>query len=168
MQRLETPLQGNRAPTKKEDFLMNITFSNQKIFSSQQVNDLYTSVGWTAYTNDLPKLLRAISKSSLVISAWNGEELVGLIRALTDEETIAYIQDILVLPVYHKQGVGSQLMRRMLAELKGIRQIVLMTDQGEANLPLHDWYRSFGFKFLEDWGTIGFAIFDVGEAEVNL
>ena len=58
---------------------MNITFSNQKIFSSQQVNDLYTSVGWTAYTNDLPKLLRAISKSSLVISAWHGEELVGLI-----------------------------------------------------------------------------------------
>ena len=147
---------------------MNITFSNQKIFSSQQVNDLYTSVGWTAYTNDLPKLLRAISKSSLVISAWNGEELVGLIRALTDEETIAYIQDILVLPVYHKQGVGSELMRRILSELKGIRQIVLMTDQGEANLPLHDWYRSFGFKIIEDWGTIGFAIFDVGEAEVNL
>lgn len=114
---------------------MNITFSNQKIFASQQVNDLYTSVGWTAYTNDLPKLLRAISKSSLVISAWNGEELVGLIRALTDEETIAYIQDILVLPVYHKQGVGSELMRRILSELKGIRQIVLMTDQGEANLP---------------------------------
>ena len=59
-------------------------------------------------------------------------------------------------------------MRRMLSELKGIRQIVLMTDQGEANLPLHDWYRSFGFKIIEDWGTIGFAIFDVGEAEVNL
>ena len=147
---------------------MNLTFSNQKQFSSQQVNNLYTSVKWTGYTNDLPKLLRAISKSGLVISAWNGEELVGLIRALTDEETVAYIQDILVFPAYHKQGVGSQLMRRMLAELKGIRQIVLMTDQGEASLPLHDWYRSFGFKSYEDWGTIGFAIFDVGEAEANL
>jgi len=147
---------------------MNLTFSNQKQFSSQQVNNLYTSVKWTGYTNDLPKLLRAISKSDLVISAWNGEELVGLIRALTDEETVAYIQDILVFPAYNKQGVGSQLMRRMLAELKGIRQIVLMTDQGEASLPLHDWYRSFGFKPYEDWGTIGFAIFDVEEAEANL
>lgn len=147
---------------------MNLTFSNQKQFFSQQVNDLYTSVKWTDYTNDLPKLLRAISKSDLVISAWNGEELVGLIRALTDEETIAYIQDILVFPMYHKQGVGSQLMRRMLAELKGIRQIVLMTDSGEENAPLHDWYRSFGFKSYDDLGTIGFAIFDVGEAEATL
>jgi len=86
---------------------MNLTFSNQKQFSSQQVNNLYTSVKWTGYTNDLPKLLRAISKSDLVISAWNGEELVGLIRALTDEETVAYIQDILVFPAYHKQGVVS-------------------------------------------------------------
>ena len=152
----------------KEVFHMNLTFSNQKQFSSQQVNNLYTSVKWTGYTNDLPKLLRAISKSDLVISAWNGEELVGLIRAVTDEETVAYIQDILVFPAYNKQGVGSQLMRRMLAELKGIRQIVLMTDQGEASLPLHDWYRSFGFKPYEDWGTIGFAIFDVEEAEANL
>lgn len=147
---------------------MNLTFSNQKNFSSQEVNELYTSVGWTAYTTDLPKLMRALQNSSMVISTWNGEELVGLIRALTDEETIAYIQDILVFPAYHKQGVGSQLMRRMLAELKGIRQIVLMTDQGEASLPLHDWYRSFGFKSLEDWGTIGFAIFDAEEAEANL
>lgn len=147
---------------------MNLTFSNQKQFSSQQVNDLYTSVKWTDYTNDLPKLLRAISKSDLVISAWNGEELVGLIRALTDEESIAYIQDILVFPMYHKQGVGSQLMRRMLTELKGIRQIVLMTDSGEENAPLHDWYRSFGFKSYDDLGTIGFAIFDVGEAEATL
>ena len=147
---------------------MNLTFSNQKHFSSQQVNDLYTSVKGTDYTNDLPKLLRAISKSDLVISAWNEEELVGLIRALTDEETLAYIQDILVFPMYHKQGVGSQLMRRMLAELKGIRQIVLMTDSGEENAPLHDWYRSFGFKSYDDLGTIGFAIFDVGEAEATL
>lgn len=79
---------------------MNIAYSTQKDFTSQQALDLYASVGWSAYTNDLPKLLRAISKSSLVISAWHGEELVGLIRTLTDSETIAYIQDILVKPAY--------------------------------------------------------------------
>lgn len=147
---------------------MNITYSTQKSFPAQQVFDLYDSVNWTAYTKDLPGLLRALEKSSLVISAWDDQKLVGLIRALTDGETIAYIQDILVFPGYQKQGVGSQLMRQMLAALKGIRQIMLMTDLGEANLSLHDWYRSFGFKSLEDWGTIGFAIIDIGEAEANL
>ncbi len=147
---------------------MKLTFRDQQDFSVQQVNDLYSSVGWTAYTNDLPKLLRAISKSSLVISVWNAEELVGLIRALTDGETIAYIQDILVKPGFQGQGIGAELMTRMLARLDGIRQIVLMTDKGEANLPLHAWYRSFGFKSLEVWGTIGFAIIEIGEAEANL
>lgn len=139
---------------------MNITFSNQKIFASQQVNDLYTSVGWTAYTNDLPKLLRAISKSSLVISAWHGEELVGLIRTLTDSETIAYIQDILVKPAYQGKGIGDELMSRLLNNLPEIRQIVLMTDAGDENIRLHAWYQTHGFQPYDDLGVTGFAIFN--------
>jgi len=147
---------------------MTIAFSTQKEFSVEDLFTLYDSVGWTAYTKDITGLQAGLAQSSLVISAWEGEILVGLIRALTDGQTIAYIQDILVRPEYHKQGLGSQLMRQMLAKLEGIRQIVLMTDSGEENAPLHDWYRSFGFKSYNDLGTIGFAIFDVGEAEATL
>ena len=147
---------------------MIITFSTQKEFSVEDLFALYDSVGWTAYTKDITGLQAGLAQSSLVISAWEGKILVGLIRALTDGQTMAYIQDILVRPEYHKQGLGSQLMRQMLAKLEGIRQIVLMTDSGEENAPLHDWYRSFGFKSYNDLGTIGFAIFDVGEAEATL
>ncbi len=147
---------------------MTIAFSTQKEFSVEDLFTLYDSVGWTAYTKDITGLQAGLAQSSLVISAWEGEILVGLIRALTDGQTIAYIQDILVRPEYHKQGLGSQLMRQMLAKLEGIRQIVLMTDSGEENAPLHDWYRSFGFKSYNELGTIGFAIFDVGEAEATL
>jgi len=147
---------------------MIITFSTQKEFSVEDLFALYDSVGWTAYTKDITGLQAGLAQSSLVISAWEGKILVGLIRALTDGQTMAYIQDILVLPDYHKQGLGSQLMRQMLAKVEGIRQIILMTDAGEENAPLHDWYRSFGFKSYNELGTIGFAIFDVGEAEANL
>jgi len=139
---------------------MNISYSTQKDFTSQQVLDLYTSVGWIAYTNDLPKLLRALSKSSLVISAWYGEELVGLIRTLTDGETIAYIQDVLVKPAYQGKGIGDELISRMLNNLVGIRQIVLMTDAGEANIRLHAWYQTHGFQTYNDLGVAGFAIFN--------
>lgn len=147
---------------------MIITFSTQKEFSVEDLFALYDSVGWTAYTKDITGLQAGLAQSSLVISAWEGKILVGLIRALTDGQTMAYIQDILVLTDYHKQGLGSQLMRQMLAKVEGIRQIILMTDAGEENAPLHDWYRSFGFKSYNELGTIGFAIFDVGEAEANL
>ena len=147
---------------------MTITFSTQKEFSVEQLYALYDSVGWETYTKDISGLQAGLMQCDLVISAWEGETLTGLIRTLTDGKTIAYIQDILVRTDYHKQGLGSQLMRQMLAKLEGTRQIVLMTDAGKESAPLHDWYRSFGFKSFEDWGTIGFAIFDVGEAEANL
>lgn len=139
---------------------MNITFSDQKDFSFQQVKDLYSSVGWSVYTKDLPKLLRAIGNSNLVTSAWNSEELVGLIRVLTDGETIAYIQDILVKPGFQGQGIGDELMTRMLAKLDGIRQIVLMTDAGEESSHLHAWYQSHSFRSYAALGTTGFAIFN--------
>ena len=139
---------------------MNIAYSTQKDFPSQQALDLYASVGWSAYTNDLPKLLRAISKSSLVISAWHGEELVGLIRTLTDSETIAYIQDILVKPAYQGKGIGDELMSRLLNNLPEIRQIVLMTDAGDENIRLHAWYQTHGFQPYDDLGVTGFAIFN--------
>ncbi|NLE84403.1 MAG: GNAT family N-acetyltransferase [Chloroflexi bacterium] len=139
---------------------MNIAYSTQKDFTSQQALDLYASVGWSAYTNDLPKLLRAISKSSLVISAWHGEELVGLIRTLTDSETIAYIQDILVKPAYQGKGIGDELMSRLLNNLPEIRQIVLMTDAGDENIRLHAWYQTHGFQPYDDLGVTGFAIFN--------
>jgi ribosomal protein S18 acetylase RimI-like enzyme len=140
---------------------MDITYTNQKDFTSQQVLDLYTSVGWSAYTKDLPKLLRAISKSSLVISARHGDELVGLIRTLTDGETIAYIQDILVKPAFQGKGIGDELMAGMLKNLTGIRQIVLMTDAGAENGRLHAWYQTHGFKPYNDLGVAGFVIFNL-------
>lgn len=139
---------------------MEIRYASQKDFTAEQLFALYESVGWTAYTKDIPALQAGLKNSSFVFSVWDAEELVGLIRALSDGVTIAYIQDILVRPSYHKKGIGSQLMREMFAKLQGIRQIVLMTDNGEGNAALHDWYRSHGFKSFEDWGTIGFAIFD--------
>jgi len=136
-----------------------IHYANQVAFSIDSLLNLYNSVGWSAYTNDPEKLQRAVANSSLVMSAWQDEELVGLIRCVSDGETIAYIQDILVMPGYQGQGIGDELMRQMLVSLKGIRQIVLMTDDGEVNQRLHNWYREQGFKSLSDLGTCSFAIF---------
>ena len=139
--------------------LILIHYANQVDFPIDSLLSLYNSVGWSAYTNDPEKLQRAVANSSLVMSAWQDEELVGLIRCVSDGETIAHIQDILVMPGYQGQGIGDELMRQMLANLKGIRQIVLMTDDGEVNHRLHNWYREQGFKSLADLGTCGFAIF---------
>ena len=72
--------------------------------------------------------MRGIANSLDVISAWDEEKLVGLIRTIGDKETIIYIQDILVLKEYKRQGIGRHLMEQILEKYQDVRQIILLTD----------------------------------------
>ena len=68
-------------------------------FSDVEVLSLYESVGWAAYTRDPELLTRAIRSSSFVVTARDEQgRLVGLARAISDDATICYLQDILVAP----------------------------------------------------------------------
>ena len=59
---------------------------------------LYSSVGWVSYTNDIPKLNRAVANSTYVVAARCGDDLVGLARGMSDDASLFYLQDILVRP----------------------------------------------------------------------
>lgn len=134
-----------------------INYKFDKDIPSEDLLSLYSDVGWTAYTTNLPQLQRAVAASRLVISAWEQDELIGLARVVGDGETIAYVQDILVKEAWQNKGIGKELMRRIFEEVKHIRQVVLMTDAGEANRDVENWYTHVGFKRFEDIGVQGFA-----------
>lgn len=70
---------------------MTINFNNSKKINSEQLERLYNDVEWYAYTHALKVLQQAIERSLEVVSAWDGEELVGLIRIVGDGLTIIYI-----------------------------------------------------------------------------
>lgn len=89
---------------------------------------LYSSVGWAAYTKNLEVLEQAINHSLQVISAWNEDELVGLIRVIGDGFTIIYVQDILVHPDYQDKKIGTELMTKILDNYPEVRQKVLLTE----------------------------------------
>jgi GNAT superfamily N-acetyltransferase len=90
---------------------------------------LYWAVGWTAYTADEERLVAAVAASTLVLTARAGDgRLVGMARVVSDRATIAYVQDILVVPELWRCGIGGALLDDVLRWSAGIRQIVLMTD----------------------------------------
>jgi len=93
-----------------------------------QLAQLYEAVGWEAYTRDLKGLAQAVENSTLVVAAWAKDALIGLIRCLSDDVSIVYLQDILVHPDWQGQGVGRRLTETCLERYTHVRQKVLLTD----------------------------------------
>ena len=115
-----------------------------------QLTALYTSVEWLGYTRHPDKMARLLPGCLWHISAWQGDRLVGLLRAVGDDASIAYIQDILVDPAFQRQGIGRTLLERAFARFAHIRQIVLITDNEEKTVA---FYRSLGMQPVEgDYG----------------
>ena len=54
--------------------------------------------------------------------------LVGLVRTVSDGETIVYVQDILVTPDDQREGIGGALLDAVLEHYADVRQLVLLTD----------------------------------------
>ena len=105
----------------------NISASSE--FSDAEVLSLYESVSWSAYTKDPELLVRGIRNSAFVVTARNDAgELIGLARAVSDDATICFLQDILVQPAFQKDGVGRALLTRVLEKYRHVRQSVLITD----------------------------------------
>lgn len=109
--------------------------------------DLYDSVQWTEYTKDPQRLTAAVAASLAVLTAYDGQKLVGLARLVGDGLTIIYLQDILVAPNYQRRGIGRQLMQRLLAPFADVRQKVLMTDNEPGQIA---FYESLGFTEIRD------------------
>jgi ribosomal protein S18 acetylase RimI-like enzyme len=124
---------------------MTIIFKDQLPADSNQILALYKCVGWVAYTKEPERLLNGLAQSQ-VITAYVEEQLVGLIRCITDGQTILYIQDLLVAPAFQRQKIGQRLLKKMLARYPSIRQKVLITDNTEKT---RRFYESCSFSSVE-------------------
>ena len=88
-------------------------FANRQI-AIEDLLPLYQSVSWTNYTERADMLEQAFQHSLFTVSAYDGEQLVGLLRAVGDGFSSVFIQDLLVLPSYQRQGIGRELIRQTL------------------------------------------------------
>ncbi len=120
--------------------------------SIDDVLPLYQAVGWTNYTNQPQMLAQALSHSLATYLARDGEKIVGLVRLIGDGFSSVFVQDLIVLPSYQRQGIGSNLMKEALADYKDAYQIQLATEQTEKNL---GFYRSLGFETLSTYDCTG-------------
>lgn len=129
-----------------------ITIRKQEIVKLEDVLHLYQAVGWTNYTNQPQMLEQALSQSLVIYLALDGDAVVGLIRLVGDGFSSVFVQDLIVLPSYQRQGIGRSLMKQALGDFKGAYQVQLVTEQTEKNVR---FYRSIGFETLSTYNCIG-------------
>ena len=134
-----------------------IKITKETSVSLDDVLHLYQAVGWTNYTNQPQMLAQALSHSLAIYLARDGEKIVGLVRLVGDGFSSVFVQDLIVLPTYQRQGIGSTLMKQALADYKDAYQVQLATDESEKTL---GFYRSLGFETLSSFQCTGMILVD--------
>lgn len=129
---------------KKGSSIM-ISYTDEKKFTKEDVEDLFLSVGWIS--GQYPtRLYKALKNSSTVITAWDGSTLVGLVRVIDDSEMLAYMHYVLIRPEYQKQGIARKLIQKVIDKYKNYLYIEVMPEESKNA----SFYEKFGFKRMED------------------
>lgn len=128
---------------------MNIEYRDSRDFKRDDLEKLFLSVNWESgrYPD---KLVRAMKNSTHVISAWDGDRLVGLVRALDDGETVALIHYLLVDPQYQGKHIGDELMKRLMEHFRNLLYVEVMPSE-QKNIA---FYERYGFKQYDNYSAL--------------
>lgn len=108
----------------------------------EAVHDLYmaSTLGERRPIDDRSILADMLRHANLVITAWDGDALVGIARSLTDFACVAYLADLAVRDTHQRQGIGVELVRRTRERL-GPRSLLVLLAAPKAV----DYYPRLGF-----------------------
>ena len=113
-------------------------------FTKEDLQDLFLSVEWSS--GHFPdKLQIAMRNFETVISAWDGDKLVGMICAMDDGIMTAYVHYLLVRPDYQDKGIGRELVSRVKEIYDDYLRIVVVGYDDEVN-----FYENCGFVKSDD------------------
>lgn len=104
-----------------------------------ELQDVYTSVGWTKHTPDIIK--KVFEASTHVTIATNNNMVVGFGRAISDGVFNAAIYDVVVHSDYQSMGIGKLIIEDLLHNLRDVSCVHLIATTGN-----EAFYRRLGLK----------------------
>ena len=122
--------------------------------SPEALLGLYRALGWSAAEKP-EKLRQGLANSDALVTAWIGNRLVGLANAISDGHLVVCYPHVLVHPGHQRQGIGTELMRRLMRHYRGFHQQLVVADGRSI-----EFYRKCGFRRAGDnqamWIYAGF------------
>ena len=121
-----------------------IKYTEEKTFTQDQVQELFKSVGWISA--EYPqRLYKALMNSQTVLTAWDGERLVGLARVLDDSELVAFVHYVLVHPEYQGRKIAGNMVKYIRDKYRNYLYIEGMPEDSK-NVA---FYERHGFHVME-------------------
>jgi predicted N-acetyltransferase YhbS len=94
-----------------------LTYRTGNDLDLDAVIDLYdaSTLGKRRPLDDRARMGEMIRNANLIITAWEGELLVGISRAFSDFAYATYLSDLAVRASHQRRGIGKELIRRTQA-----------------------------------------------------
>lgn len=119
----------------------------KKDLPCEQLLNLFMSAGWCKgeITQEQKENFNiGFINSTLVVSAWEDNCLVGAVRVISDKIFRSVIYDLVVIPEYQNKGIGKELVRRCILKYPNSEWLVQSTKE------IYNYYEKLGFKIKED------------------
>jgi ribosomal protein S18 acetylase RimI-like enzyme len=108
----------------------------QRLFREEQWNDFF----------DLDEVAYHLQTAVHVVTAWDSDQLIGYARLEGDNRLWAEISDVLVRSDHRGQGIGTELVRRLMVRVQEIDpHYIQVTPLGDREIHL---YEKFGFRVI--------------------
>lgn len=111
-------------------------------------HELYvaSTLGERRPIGDRERFEKMMRSGNLIITAWDGDLLVGISRSITDWVWFTYLSDLAVRVSHQKQGIGKELMRRTQAAAPQANVLLLAAPKAA------NYYGHVGFtQMLNAW-----------------
>lgn len=121
-----------------------IRYARDLPLEASVVARLYEASGLRRPSSDLARIEKMLKHANLVFSAWEGAELVGISRSLTDFAWTCYLADLAVARTHQRHGIGRELVQ-LTREAIGPGCALVLNSAPEAL----EYYPKLGFERLD-------------------
>jgi predicted N-acetyltransferase YhbS len=93
-----------------------------------QVIELYqaSTLGERRPIDDRQIAAAMLRHANLIVTAWDGELLVGISRTMTDFGYVGYLADLAVRQSHQKMGIGTELIRKTREKMGPRSKLILL------------------------------------------
>ena len=124
--------------------MASITIKNTKEIPVDSIIAVFKSSGIHRPTDDRSRIEKMFKAAYLVLSAWEGDQLVGIARSLTDFCYCCYLSDLAVHKDYQNKGIGKALLEATRVAI-GPQSMLLLVAAKQAK----GYYQKIGMQLLD-------------------